>query len=238
MRVTASRAPSGAASRGAQRARTRKRTGAPISCGATSEPSARTRPASRTSPTCAAGKASCSSHSRATPTAARSAAGSSPITCAPTSSSTRSGSHSPQRGPGANVALVHHSDRGSQPEFTSIDYSQTLDDHGVLASVGSVGDAFDNAAAESFVDSFKTELIRDRVSRTRTQLELAVVEYVAWFNSERLHESLGDIPRPSSSSSTRPIGSRQTGAACVPGRARSRGNARSTTSPRAAPCGR
>jgi putative transposase len=79
-----------------------------------------------------------------------------------------------QRGPGADVALVHHSDRGSQ--YTSIDYTQTLADHGVLASVGSVGDAFDNALAESFVDSFKTELIGDRVWRTRAQLELAVVE--------------------------------------------------------------
>ena len=48
--------------------------------------------------------------------------------------------------------------------------------------------------AESFVDSFKTELIADRVWRTRTQLELAVVEYIAWFNNVRLHESLDDIP--------------------------------------------
>jgi putative transposase len=96
------------------------------------------------------------------------------------------------RGPGADVELVHHSDRGSQ--YTSIDYSQTLDDHGVLASVGSVGDAYDNALAESFVDSFKTELIADRVWRTRPQLELATVEYVGWFNNARLHESLGDIP--------------------------------------------
>jgi putative transposase len=64
----------------------------------------------------------------------------------------------------------------------------------VLASVGSVGDAYDNAQAESFVDSFKTELIRDRVWRTRSQLELAIVEYVAWLNNDRLHTSLGDIP--------------------------------------------
>jgi len=64
----------------------------------------------------------------------------------------------------------------------------------VLASIGSAGDAYDNAMAESFVDSFKTELIRDRVWRSRTQLELAIVEYVAWFNNERLHTSLGDIP--------------------------------------------
>jgi putative transposase len=95
-----------------------------------------------------------------------------------------------QRDPGADVELVHHSDRGSQ--YTSIDYAQTLDDHGVLASVGSVGDAYDNAMAESFVDSFKTELIADRSWRSRTQLELAVVEYIAWFNNDRLHESLGD----------------------------------------------
>ena len=96
------------------------------------------------------------------------------------------------RGPGANVELIHHSDAGSQ--YLSNDYSQALDDHGVLASIGSVGDAYDNALAESFVDSFKTELIRDRVWRTRSQLELAIVEYVAWFNNERLHTSLGGVP--------------------------------------------
>jgi putative transposase len=96
------------------------------------------------------------------------------------------------REPGAEVRLVAHTDRGSQ--YTSADYTQVLDDHRVLASVGSVGDAYDNALAESFVDSFKTELIADRVWRTRSQLELAVVEYISWFNTDRLHESLGDIP--------------------------------------------
>lgn len=93
---------------------------------------------------------------------------------------------------GADVELVHHSDRGSQ--YLSFDYEQTLADHGVLASVGSVGDAYDNALAESFVDTFKTELIADRVWRTRTQLELAIVEYVGWFNQARLHEALGYLP--------------------------------------------
>ena len=73
-----------------------------------------------------------------------------------------------RRGPGADVELIHHSDRGSQ--YTSIDYTQTLADHRVLASVGSVGDAYDNALAESFLDSFKTELISDRVWRSRSQL--------------------------------------------------------------------
>lgn len=97
-----------------------------------------------------------------------------------------------RRKPGADVELVHHSDRGSQ--YTSIDYTQTLTDHRVLASVGSVGDAYDNALAESFVDSFKTELIRDRVWRTSSQLELAVVEYIGWYNHGRLHESLDYLP--------------------------------------------
>ena len=54
--------------------------------------------------------------------------------------------------------------------------------------------AIANALAESWVDSIKTELISDRVWRTRPQLELAVVEYIGWFNHERLHEALGDIP--------------------------------------------
>jgi putative transposase len=62
------------------------------------------------------------------------------------------------------------------------------------ASVGSVGDAYDNALAESIVDTFKTELIADLVWRTRSQPELAVVEYISWFNHERLHKSLRDIP--------------------------------------------
>jgi putative transposase len=93
---------------------------------------------------------------------------------------------------GADFALVQHTDHGSQ--YLSYDYAQVLDDHRVLASVGSVGDAYDNALAESFVDTFKTELIKDRVWRTRGQLELAILEYVHWFNHDRLHESLGDIP--------------------------------------------
>ncbi len=88
------------------------------------------------------------------------------------------------------VRLVHHSDRGSQ--YVSGDYTQTLADNDVLASVGSTGDAYDNSMAESFVDSFKTELIADRVWQTRSQMELAIVEYISWFNDSRLHENLGD----------------------------------------------
>jgi putative transposase len=90
------------------------------------------------------------------------------------------------------VRLIHHSDRGSQ--YVSGDYTQTLTDHDVLASVGSTGDAYDNSMAESFIDSFKTELIADRVWQTRSQLELAIVEYISWFNDSRIHENLGDRP--------------------------------------------
>jgi putative transposase len=75
----------------------------------------------------------------------------------------------------------------------SFDYGQELDDHDVLQSTGSVGDALDNALAESWVDSLKTELIADRVWRTRAQLELAVVEYIGWFNHTRLHSALGFV---------------------------------------------
>jgi len=96
------------------------------------------------------------------------------------------------RSPGADFTLVAHSDQGSQ--YVSEDYTQQLDDARVLASVGTVGDAYDNALAESFVDSFKTELIRDRVWRSNTQLELAIVEWVGWFNTRRLHSSIGNRP--------------------------------------------
>jgi putative transposase len=96
------------------------------------------------------------------------------------------------RQPGADFTLVSHSDQGSQ--YVSEDYTQVLDDARVLASVGSVGDAYDNAMAESFVDSFKTELIRDRVWHSNTKLELAIVEYVAWFNTRRIHSSIGNRP--------------------------------------------
>jgi putative transposase len=96
------------------------------------------------------------------------------------------------RQPGADVQLVCHTDQGSQ--YIAEDYQQVLDDHRVLASVGTVGDCFDNALAESFVDSYKTELIRDRVWRTNAQLELATVSYVGWFNNRRLHSSIGNRP--------------------------------------------
>ncbi len=64
----------------------------------------------------------------------------------------------------------------SSGQYTSSDCAQVLDDHRVLASIGTVGDALDNALAESLVDSYKTELIADRVWRTRQQLKLLHVE--------------------------------------------------------------
>ena len=96
------------------------------------------------------------------------------------------------RRPGADFLLVVHTDQGSQ--YTSEDHTQLLDDHLVLASVGSIGDCYDNALSESFVDSYKTELIADRVWRTNAQLELATVTYVGWFNHRRLHSSIGNRP--------------------------------------------
>jgi len=96
------------------------------------------------------------------------------------------------RGGGADIELTHHSDHGSR--YLSLAYTQTLEDHGVRRSLGSVGDALDNAPAESWVDSLKTELIADRVWHSRQQLELAVVEYIGWFNHVRLHSSLGYLP--------------------------------------------
>jgi transposase InsO family protein len=97
-----------------------------------------------------------------------------------------------QRRPDPDALLIHHSDRGSQ--YTSAQFNDALDDHGVAGSLGSIGDAYDNALAESFVDSFKTELIADRPWRTRSELELSIVEWVGWYNHQRLHSRLDDIP--------------------------------------------
>ena len=96
------------------------------------------------------------------------------------------------RHPDPELELVHHSDRGSQ--YSSGDFTDALADHDILASVGSTGDAYDNAMAESFVDTLKTELMADRRWRSRGQLELALVRWVGWYNNHRLHGELGDIP--------------------------------------------
>jgi transposase InsO family protein len=96
------------------------------------------------------------------------------------------------RRPAASMGLIAHSDRGSQ--YTSMRYTQRLEDLGIAPSVGSVGDAYDNAMAESFVSTLKRELVKGRVFRSRFDAEIAVVEYLGWFNHTRLHSELGDIP--------------------------------------------
>jgi putative transposase len=85
--------------------------------------------------------------------------------------------------------LIHHSDRGSQ--YTAIRYAERLADAGALASIGSVGDSYDNAMAESVIGLYKTECVRhDGPFRTVDDLELATLSWVHWFNSNRLHSSL------------------------------------------------
>ncbi len=89
--------------------------------------------------------------------------------------------------------LIHHSDAGSQ--YTSIRYSDRLTDAGALASIGSVGDSYDNAQAESLIGLYKTECVRrDGSFRTVDDLELATLNWVHWFNEHRLHSSIGLVP--------------------------------------------
>ena len=86
--------------------------------------------------------------------------------------------------------LIHHSDAGSQ--YTSIVYSERLADAGALASIGSVGDSYDNALAESLIGLYKTELVRlDAPWHTVEELELATLLWVDWYNTTRLHSSIG-----------------------------------------------
>jgi putative transposase len=89
--------------------------------------------------------------------------------------------------------LVHHSDRGVQ--YLSVRYTQRLADEGAVASVGSKGDSFDNALAEAVNSLYKAELIGPRGPwRTATQVELATLAWVQWWNQQRLHGAINDIP--------------------------------------------
>jgi putative transposase len=99
-----------------------------------------------------------------------------------------------QRGGGSSLAgLICHHDAGSQ--YTSIAFTERLAAAGVQPSVGSVGDAYDNALAESVIGLYKTELIKPRGPwRTAEQVEIATLHYVDWFNRQRLFEACGDIP--------------------------------------------
>lgn len=93
--------------------------------------------------------------------------------------------------------LVHHSDAGSQ--YTSIVYSDRLSEQGVAASVGSVGDAYDNSMAEAIINTYKHELLRNahvipdgRRWTSLDELYLATVAWVGWYNHERIHSALDD----------------------------------------------
>jgi len=89
-------------------------------------------------------------------------------------------------------ALVHHSDRGSQ--YVSIRYTERLAEAGIEPSVGSKGDSYDNALAETINGLFKAEVIHRRTWKTCEAVELATLEWVDWFNHRRLLEPIGYIP--------------------------------------------
>jgi putative transposase len=90
-------------------------------------------------------------------------------------------------------SLIHHSDRGSQ--YVSIRYTERLAEAGIEPSVGSRGDSYDNALAETINGLYKAELIHRRAPwKTREAVELATLNWVSWFNHQRLMESLGYIP--------------------------------------------
>jgi putative transposase len=97
------------------------------------------------------------------------------------------------RGSEAELAgLVHHSDAGAQ--YTSIRFTERLAEAGAAPSVGSVGDAYDNALAETEIGLFKTELIKQHGPwRSLDQVEMATLEWVDWFNNRRLHTACADL---------------------------------------------
>ncbi len=89
--------------------------------------------------------------------------------------------------------LIHHSDRGVQ--YVSIRYTERLAEAGIEPSVGSVGDSYDNALAETIIGLYKTELIRQRGPwRNIDDVEYATLEWVDWFNHRRLFQPIGDVP--------------------------------------------
>ena len=96
------------------------------------------------------------------------------------------------RRPSPGRRLVAHSDRGAQ--YTSIRYTKRLVEAGLEPSVGSVGDSYDNALAESINGLYKAEVIHKKRWRTRADVELATLMWVDWFNHRRLLELIGNIP--------------------------------------------
>jgi putative transposase len=97
------------------------------------------------------------------------------------------------RQPEREGRLIHHSDRGSQ--YVSIRYSERLAEAGIEPSVGSKGDSYDNALAETINGLYKAELIHRRAPwKTKEAVEFATLEWVSWFNNQRLLEPIGYIP--------------------------------------------
>jgi putative transposase len=89
--------------------------------------------------------------------------------------------------------LIHHSDKGVQ--YVAVRYTQRLAEAGAVASVGSTGDSYDNALAEAFNSLFKAELVRNKGPwKGIDDLEIAVAEYIDWFNHRRLHGEIGLVP--------------------------------------------
>ena len=94
---------------------------------------------------------------------------------------------------GKHTGLIHHSDRGSQ--YLSIRYSERLVEAGIQASVGSVGDSYDNALAETINGLYKTEVIRHKGPwKSIDEVERATLDWIDWFNNRRLLEPIGHIP--------------------------------------------
>jgi transposase InsO family protein len=97
-----------------------------------------------------------------------------------------------ERRPARKSGLVHHSDRGSQ--YVSIRYTERLAEAGIEPSVGSVGDSYDNALAETINGLFKAEVIHRQSWRSVEAVELATLHWIDWFNTRRLLEPVGSIP--------------------------------------------
>ena len=99
-----------------------------------------------------------------------------------------------RQGTGSDLdGLIHHSDRGGQ--YLAIRYTDRLADAGAVTSVGSKGDSYDNALAETIIGLYKTELIRRRGPwKGIDQVEYATLEWVDWFNHRRLLEPIGYVP--------------------------------------------
>jgi putative transposase len=91
-----------------------------------------------------------------------------------------------------NAGLIAHTDRGSQ--YTSLAYTDRLDELEIAPSVGSKGDAYDNAMAEAWVATYKSELISGRRFPSYEHAEHETLHWISFYNAERLHEALGDLP--------------------------------------------